>query len=73
MLVTVVNTSNNEVVTCSFTHAAKLIGVHYKTISRWSMNRKIEVFNHFKLYFDTKIVKQPVRNRPNKSNLTGQK
>lgn len=73
MQVAVIDNLKKKAIVCSFTKAASIIGVCSKTISRWSIDRKMEVYNNFTVYFDIKIVKQPARNCPIKSNITRQK
>lgn len=73
MQVTVIDNTKIKAYTCSFTKAASIIGVCSKTISRWSIDRKFEHYNHFTVYFDTEIIKQPVRNCLIKQRIKGQK
>jgi len=62
MQVAIIDNSNNRVLVCSFAEAARRVGVSTKTISRWSIDRKIERYNNYTIYFDTNIIKQPKRN-----------
>ena len=61
MQVTVIDTKKNDSTICSATEAARIVGVCYLTVLRWSYDSKKKEFNHYTIYFNTKIVKQKKR------------
>lgn len=52
-MITVIDNNKEKAYNCTKTEAARIIGVCYKTVMRWSQRRRKEVYNHFVLYFDT--------------------
>lgn len=74
MIVTVIDAAKSKSTICSFAQAARIIGVTSKTISRWSIIKRQETYNNFTIYFNTVIVKQPIRNKcPHIRTMRGQK
>ena len=53
-----INTNTSEAFeNVNKSQAARLVGVHRNTVSRWSKRCNIEVYNHWKIYFDIKTLK----------------
>jgi hypothetical protein len=59
MQVTVINHKLERSTITSATDAARMVGVRYITVLRWSYKSKSHQFNHFTIYFDTQVKKQP--------------
>lgn len=60
MQVTVIDNKTNESHVCSKSEAARMLGVRYETILRWSKKTNhIEQYNNFQVVFKTTIYKQP--------------
>jgi hypothetical protein len=55
-MITVIDNRKVKAYNCTKTRAAKIIGVCYKTVSRWSNEKLKESYNQFDLYFDTENI-----------------
>jgi predicted site-specific integrase-resolvase len=59
MQVTVIDNKSGESHVCSKSEAARILGVCYKTMLRWSKKGTIEEYNQFNICFKTTVIKQP--------------
>jgi transposase len=55
-MITVIDNKKTKSYNCTKTKAAKIIGVTYNTVLRWSKKTLKETYNHFDLYFDTENI-----------------
>lgn len=66
MQITILDTKTGESHVCSKSEAARILGVRYETVLRWSKKlltnpNHIEQFNNYTVSFKTTIHKQPKR------------
>lgn len=64
MQITILDTKTGESHVCSKSEAARILGVCYETVLRWSKKlstnpNHIEQFNNYTISFKTTIYKQP--------------
>jgi hypothetical protein len=57
----VIDNKKNMAYYCSFTHAAKLIGITRLTLMNWRNKKDKETYNQFDIYFDFIKIKQKPR------------
>ena len=55
--VTVINNKKKESIICWLSEAARIVCISRRQMLRWKNDFKVKEFNHFTIYFDSKILR----------------